>query len=269
MSFSQANGYTPDTVAEIMNEVRLGVNAQFGTTYSVATFLGTNWYKYFYSLVQRLQLEEIKTGEIFLKLQQYILTTNERIQRPSVSFEGLVQSFKSINFDVSVKPMIVADAGQISLAVDILVTDPNFATKKLAICTNIKNFVAAGLVSQGAQVENITISNGQNFDFKFDLSIRTPILLRLTITVSDNNLLTVPDDITIRARLKTKIDTLYRMGLDFEPQRYWNTTDAPWASVILLEYSINNAVTWISTTFQAGYRDRYTFGFGDIEIIIN
>jgi hypothetical protein len=268
MSFSQDNGYVPNTVNEIMEVVRTGINTQFGTSYTTETFLGTNWYKYFYALVQRLQLEETKTSEIFLKLQQYISFTNERIQRPSVSFEGLVESFKSKGYSVSVKPMLLADAGTISIAVDVDETAPDYPDVKLEVATLIKDFVAAGLVSIGSEVENITISNGQNFDFKFDLPIKTPILLRLTCTISDNNLIEIPDDIEIRQNLFERISALYRMGLDFEPERYWNTTDAPWASEILLEYSDDDGVTYEDGIFQAGYRDLLTYGLEDIEIII-
>ena len=38
--------------------------------------IGTNFYKYFYALAQRIQTNEIKTSEIFLKLQDYFKYTN-------------------------------------------------------------------------------------------------------------------------------------------------------------------------------------------------
>jgi len=47
------------------------VNTQFGQSYTMDTFIGTNLYKYFYALAQLLQENEVKTSEIFLKLQQY------------------------------------------------------------------------------------------------------------------------------------------------------------------------------------------------------
>ena len=62
-----------------MDQVREGVNEQFGTTYDAESFVGTNFYKYFYALIQQLQMNEIRASEIVLKLQQYFTVTNESI----------------------------------------------------------------------------------------------------------------------------------------------------------------------------------------------
>ncbi len=58
MSFAQDTGYLPNTIEQLMSSVRVNVNTQFGTTYDEVTFLGTNFYKYFYALIQRLQQNE-------------------------------------------------------------------------------------------------------------------------------------------------------------------------------------------------------------------
>jgi tryptophanase len=74
-----------------MELVREGVNDQFGSSYAAETFQGTNFYKYFYALVQRLQENEVKTSEIVLKLQQYFEITNEEITRPNTTHPGLLR----------------------------------------------------------------------------------------------------------------------------------------------------------------------------------
>ncbi len=48
MSFAQDNGYTPVSFEALMDFVRLGINEQLGTTYTTDSFVGSNWYKYFY-----------------------------------------------------------------------------------------------------------------------------------------------------------------------------------------------------------------------------
>jgi len=269
MSFSQDNGYSPVDFATLMGAIREGINTQFGTAYTEDNFVGTNYYKYFYALVQKVLENETKTAEIFTKLQEYIAQTNLRIQRPSVSYPGLVESFASQGYVASVKQNLEADAGTISICVDVDDADPDYADTKLEICNLIKDYVVAGMVTLGDQVESIVLSNGQSFDFKYALPDYTPILLRLTLTTSDNQVLTIPSDEDIRQRVFDNIAARYRLGWDFEPVRYYNVADAPWAATILLEWSSNGGGLWQSTVFQAAFDDLFTFELGDISVVID
>lgn len=392
MSFAQENGYTPRTFEELMDLLRQGVNEQMGTTYTTDTFVGTNYYKYFYALVQMAQQNEIKTSEIFQKLQQYIPLTNEDVQRPSVSIPGLIESFESQDYEVSVRTPTAGNAGKIAIAVnlaDSLVgaraagtveitgfaaltsgtddvvtvgataftaqtgaatpgdgtfqaatdntatalslaiqinahatagalvfakaigpvvylhailpgtagnaivltytdndTNPgatvsgsgtledgtaassDYAAVKLEVATLIKDFVIAGLVSEGSQSQSIALSNGQSFTFKFNLPEVTPILLRLTASQSMNSLITVPTDEVIRQEIFDQVNERYRMGWNFEPQRYFNLSDAPWAQSVVLEYSRDDGDSWTSNVFDAAYDDLFTFALEDIEVAI-
>ncbi len=268
MSFAQDNGYTPATFDEIMSEVREGINAQFGTTYNETDFVGTNWYKFAYAIVQKIQLGEIKTSEIFQKLQQYIELTNERIQRPSVSFPGLVDSFTDNGYVASVKPMEEADAGKVSICLDLDPLAPGFAAEKLAVCTLIKDFVAAGIVTLGDQSETIVLSNGQSFDFKFTCRVETPILLRLTATQSRNQLVALPTDEDIRAEIFNNINARYRLGWDFEPERYFGVSDALWANDVTLEWSDDGGSNYFDTVYEAEFTDKLTFALEDISVVI-
>lgn len=112
MGFAQENGYTPSSFNTLMNIVMAAVNTQFGTSYTPETFIGTNHYKYFYGPVQRLQHSEVKTSEIFLKVQDYIRVTNQRISRPVATQPGMIEKFAAEGFIASVKPMIEIDAGK-------------------------------------------------------------------------------------------------------------------------------------------------------------
>lgn len=269
MSFAQDNGYTPVTFAEIMNFVREAINTQFGTTYTEGTFVGTNWYKYFYVLVQKVLENETKTAEIFLKLQEYFATTNLKIQRPSVSLPGIIDSFTANGWVASVKKNSVEDAGTVSICVDVDDGADDYAAKKLEICNFLKNFVAAGMVFTGSETESITLTNGQEFDFSYHLPDPTPVLLRLTLTSSDNQETVIPDDEEIRQTVFDNIAERYRLGWDFEPQRYFTQVDAPWAATILLEWSDDAGSTWSPDVFEAEFDDLYTFGLEDISVLVD
>lgn len=268
MTFLQDEGYLPQTIDELMSLLRENLNIQFNMNYDENTFAGTNWYKYIYAAAQLMQRNEIATSEIFVKLQQYISETNERIQRPSVSYPGLIDSFLANGYVISVDPQTNTNKGEISICVDVDSNGPDYAAEKLKICNLVKQFVAAGVTSQGDQVESIVLDNGQSFDFKFYLPTVKPTRLELTIAESDNNLLTVPSDEDIRFLLLENLRDRYRMGWDFEPQRYFNTKDAPWASNIQIRYSFDDGSSWNTIVYDANFKDLLTFSLEKIDVIL-
>lgn len=392
MSFTQENGYLPVTIQTIMNAIMLGINIQFGTSYTAETFQGTNHYKFFYALAQRVQSGEIKTAEIFLKYQQYISIMNERISRPVNTNPGIIEKFANYvstyapsGYLASVKPMIEADAGKIHIAVNmneglrakgsVTITNfanltattadtlaigatvftaqagaatpgtatfqaasslnatatslatqinahatagalvkavasgaivyiyarhggtagnsigltyvsngsvglttsgatladgtsnPNFSAEKADIALLISQITVGGTVTMGTESTAIVISNGQSFDFKFNLPDRIPTKLKLTIKTSENNQVVIEDPDTIKAKLLVNINTRYQLGRNFEPQRYFSVVDAPWASEVKLEYSLDNGVTWLTAVYDANYDALLEFGLADIELV--
>lgn len=268
MSFEQDNGYTPRTFEQFMESLRLGVNAQWQTTYDSETFIGTNWYKHFYPLVQEALKNETKSGEIFSKLQEFIASTNEEILRPTVSYPGLLDAFQSEGYIASLRPPAGSLAGYIGVCVDTDESVGSYPEVRLHICGLLKDYVVAGMVFQGTEFETLTLTNGQNFQFGYYLPDRIPILLRLTAHVSENTLLTIPDDTTLRGEIFNSINQKYKLGLNFEPGRYANVDDFPWAGSVVLQYSIDGGDNWLSSVADLNFDDLYTFGLEDIQIIV-
>jgi len=95
MGFASESGYTPATIVDIITEIMEGINDQFDQSYTYESFVGTNWYKYAYAIAQRIQANEVKTSEVFTKLQQYFEITNEMISRPVVTNPGLVEALSN------------------------------------------------------------------------------------------------------------------------------------------------------------------------------
>ncbi len=277
MGFSTENGYTPVSIETIISSIREGINAQFEQTYTPETFLGTNFYKLIYAIVQRMQTNEIKTSEIFVLLQQYFAITNEAIERPVVTPNGLIKIIEDAGFKCSVKPPEDADAGKAFVCVDKQIDLPLtgvwedqdfYDADRLTVCTILKNSVVAGVITQGTEVESLTLTNTQSFDFKYDLPDRIPVKLRLTTTLSENNQVVVgsPDD--VKLALFTNIKARYDLGKDFEPERYFNVgSDAPWCSQVLLEWSTDGGSTYFPDVFEADYNEVYTFELGDISLV--
>jgi hypothetical protein len=267
MSFASDTGYLPMTVPQMMDKVMANVNTQFGTTYTTETFLGTNFYKYFYSMIQRLQENEVKASEIFLRVQEYFNITNERIQRPKTTHPGIYDYFESKGYFVSTKPPADVDAGKAYICVDVDSGAGNYAATKLAICNIVKDCVVAGVVSQGTESEDITLSNGQNMTFKYNLPTKIPVLLRLTITTSDNNEFTIAAPDVIKLTLYNNVNAKYKLGKNFEPQRYFSVVDAPWASQIVLEWSDDAGGNWHDEVYVSAYNEVFTFALTDITVV--
>jgi hypothetical protein len=267
MSFASNTGYVPNTVESLMNIVRENVNAQFLTAYTPETFVGTNFYKYFYALIQKLQENEVKTSEIFLKLQEYFRVTNDRILRPNTTAPGIVDYFKAKGFLVSVKPPQDADAGKLFICVDVDETADDYEATKLALCGYVKDCCVAGVISQGTEEEEITLANLQAFTFKYNLPTRTPVLLKLTITQSQNNQFVIQSPDWIVERLLNNLGEKYRLGMNFEPQKYFSVIDAPWAASILLEWSTDEGETWSSSVYASEYDEVFTFGPDSVSLV--
>jgi len=267
MGFANDSGYTPSSIEDLMILVMGGVNAQFGTAYTYETFIGTNFYKYYYALIQRLQSNEVKTSEIFLLLQNYFTVINARISRPVVTNPGLIEAFALAGWVASIKKPIDADAGKLFICVDVDETAPGYAAEKLAINTLIKNSTALGIPTQGTEVSTIVLSNAQAFDFKFKLPNRITVNLRLTLTLSVNNQVVIlaPED--VKQKLIENIEANYRLGRDFEPERYFSVSDAPWAGDVLLEWSDDAGATWHDETYTADYDDLFVISLANITLV--
>lgn len=274
MSYASESGYTPSTIAEIMANFMEQINTQFGTSYTEETFEGTNFYKYYYAMAQLLQENEVKTSEIFAKLQDYFVLTNERISRPVVTNPGLLEKLVNEGYVASIKKPIDADAGKVYVCVDTDETDPDYATTKLAINTIIKNSTVAGVVTQGTEVSSIVLSNGQSFDFKYNLPNRIAVSLRLTLTLSENNQQVILGPDEIKLLLLENIQSRYKLGKNFEPKRYFSVVDAPWAGDVLLEWTddvtagaVDVGATWHSTVYDAAYNDLFDVNLELIELV--
>ncbi len=275
MGFSQENGYIPVSIETMMLSVMENVNTQFGLEYTAETFIGTNFYKYFYALIQRLQENEIKTSEIFLNLQQYFEITNEKISNPVVTAPGLIEVLEDAGYIASVKPPEDADAGKVYVCVDKQLDDieilwedsDDYLVDKLAVCTILKDSTIAGVITQGSEAESITLTNGQSFDFKYSLPNRIPVHLRLTITLSENNLVEVgnPDD--VKEQLLFNVREKYKQGKNFEPQTYWQVSDSPWASQVLLEWSDDDEMTYYTDIYDSAFDDIFDVKLERIHLV--
>lgn len=268
MGYTTVNGFTPDSVESIIDKFRVAINAEFATSYTTETFKGTKFYKFVYGLAQEINKNEITYAECFQKLQDYIIQTNAKINDQRTHRNGIVKYLASKNYLASLKPQTALEAGQVTVCVDVDDSDPDYATLKQQILDYLKDCVVGGIVCNGSETGTSVLTNGQSMPFAYDLPTKTDVYLKLTITLSKNTDIVAPADADIKALLLANIAERYSLGMDFEPERYFEVmADAPYASDILLEYSLDSGSTWDSVVYESLFTDFWQFDILNVSLV--
>ena len=262
MAFDLENGYQPRTFDEILQAFTDEVNTQFGTTYDTTTIVGTEFYKFFYAGAQLVMQSEAQTAEITAKMTDYIRTANENINLPKSTIDGFTQGLLAPVADgglglVSTIKNITnsAEAGYLFLVVDVDDAADDYATTKQEIINRMGAWLSAGLYYTGTEEGDRIALNGQTFTYKYALPTAVDILVRITVTTSANAKTPILNENQVRDIFDANFASLYRLGLDFEPEKYLEIArDLPFASDILLEY--NDGGGWDDQPRAMAYNEK-------------
>jgi hypothetical protein len=170
-------------------------------------------------------------------------------------------------YTASDKPHITDEAGELHICVDVDRGAEDYAETKLEICGLIKDYSVAGIVTFGTEEETLALTNTQPFDFKYYLPDETEILLRLTLTLSRNNQSVIASPEDVKEKLMENIAAQYSLGRDFEPERSFTVADAPWASDILLEYSVDDGENYLTDVFEADFDELFIVLLENITLV--
>jgi hypothetical protein len=259
MAWDLTNGYQPRTFDEIKAAMLAEVNLQFGTSYDEDTIVGTNEYKYFYGGIQLVMQAENYTAEITAKMTDYIRTANENINLPKSTIDGFTQGLlRELELNSTIKDITTSgEAGYMFLVVDVDDGAVDYATTKQAIIDRMALWLTTGLFYNGAETGTKTALNGQTFTYKYALPTLIDVLVRITVTVSANAKTPILNENQIRDIFDANFALLYRLGLNFEPEKYLEIArDLPFASNILLEYSEDAGSTWDATLRTMAYDEK-------------
>lgn len=269
MSFTVTNGYSPRSYEAILADCVAVVNSEFKTQYTIQSFVGTNLWKFLYAEIQGMMTIENNIAELGVKLQDYIRTQNEELIIHRSSADGIMQALKDeLGLVSSLKPTeSSADAGEIYLAVDIDPEGADYASKKQEIFNALHKYLTAGLHYNGTETGTVTATNGQVFNYAYELPTEKALKIKIQVKVSDNNNLFVETTNSIKEKFLENFAELYRFGYDFEPQQFLNISrDLPFASEITTQYSTNGGSSWGSAVLQSDYKTKYTISNADVEI---
>ena len=269
MSFLVTNGYSPRSYETILADCVEVVNQEFGTSYTSQTFVGTNLWKYLYATIQGMMTIENNISELGVKLQDYIRTQNEELIIHRSSVDGIMQAIKDeLNLISSIKPVeSSADAGEIYLAVDIDNEGADYANKKQKILNVMHKYLTAGLHYNGTETGTVTATNGQVFNYAYELPTEQALKIKIQVRVSENNNIFVETTNNIKEKFLENFSNLYRLGFDFEPQQYLNISrDLPFASEITTQYSTNGGSSWATEVLESDYKTKLTIADADVKV---
>lgn len=268
MSFNLQNGYTPRDFDSIVSEFRKAINSEYGLKMTAEQFKGSNWYKLIYSASQLVATAEGHTAELSNKLIDYIRKVDEEIQLVKSSVDGIMSHLKQdLDLVSSVKPSTASDAGNLYIAVDVDNTASDYAEKKQMILEKLKEYCTAGLYFTGAERGEVVASNGQPFTFGYDLPEIVDMQVRIKVTISDNTTAYIMNNQAIEKKFLDNFNSMYKLGLDFEGDRYLCArSDLPFASKIVIEWSIDNGGTWSADIWQSAYNQK--LNLSNVEVII-
>ncbi len=133
----------------------------------------------------------------------------------------------------------------------------DYAALKQEIINKMGAWLSAGLYYTGTEEGTRIALNGQTFTYKFAMPDPVNILVRITATASANAKTPILNENQIRDIFDANFASLYRLGLNFEPEKYLEIArDLPFASDILLEYSENAGSTWSDQPRAMAYNEK-------------
>lgn len=259
--YSIENGFIPRTFNQIMNELMGNININFGLNYTEENFIGTNFYKFCYSIAESIVEQDVMTQNIYEHYLNYVTNVNLKINTPVCTIDNLLEKFDAEDIEVGFMENDDTNCGTIYMSVNL--DESGNTENEQKIGQILSENTSAGTAFVGTKSVDIALSNGQAFTYKWELANLIPAQIKITFTLSD-----VETGILTEQEVKDKfiemVTASYRLGNNFEPQRFCNVNIYPFASECLLEYSLDSGSTWLTDVYVSNYDDKLTFDPDDI-----
>lgn len=266
--------FMPETFDDLIVFLVNGTNETLGTSYDSNTIQGTNIWKIFYPLLQKCIAQQTEFAQIYEKYKDYIELIRERVLIPKNNYVGIILNFADeLKVDASIEPAKEETAGQLKICVDQ--ENPNTGNSDdiptdEQIGSFLAKYTAAGLWFPniaGAKSFTKVLPNGAgNYIYRWVLPTEHVMNVNISYKVSRNNNLVIPDNNAIKQAFIGKFHKMYLLGQDFEPERFWNTQDMPYASDINLTYQIDGG-SFTAEIFESQYNEKLKLGTVEITVI--
>ena len=239
--------------------------AEFGDI-SITQWRGSYEYQALYPAIQLMIENGAITETAMNTVLQSIATINEQIKRPAVLVSRVADRFAEIGYEATIRPADINTKGIVAICVDYV---PEPTEDRIIADLIAFEMLPAGQFVEGSISLPYVLSNGQSIDVKWEIPTSAPILWRTTITRAVNSSYPVDDVDTIVTRFLENFKNIARLGMDITPASYYEITrDAPWASLILNEYSLDDGGAWSSAIIPSVYTDLYIAELPPANVVI-
>lgn len=248
------NGYTPDDFNVIIDKYYNATISEFGSV-SKERWTGSKTYEVCYSSAQIDMQYQSVFAEIFSKIALWMQDVNFKINAPATTAIAMQQQFlEKFGLRIGIKPMIEADRGLINIAIDYTPEqDLNYQIGDFLR----KNCIAGGIVMVGDIKVDIPVG-GQSFESVWVKAVERQVSFKLTITVSRQSINYLESELDIQKRFIANFKAMQEIGYDIEPEKYFEIVrDAPYASDILTQFSLDSGSTWQTLPHASLYSDKW------------
>ncbi|MFV0448057.1 MAG: hypothetical protein ACK5MF_06300 [Vibrio sp.] len=221
------------------------------------TFVASDEYKVYYAAAQIDMYADTVMAETFLKMSEFIQTANLKIENPTTTPNALIAGLREkFGLRSSVKQMIEADSGKMHVAIDYTPS----AQLNLKIAQYMESScVVASTYMVGDIEQDIVLSEGGVETYRWVKATEQEILFRIRIRLSRNSTSIVDTPETVVRLFLENFDSYYWVGMDVEPERYLEINrDAPYASEIITEYTLDGGDTWQTDPYISPYNIKFT-----------
>ncbi len=219
-------------------------------------FVASDEYKVFYPCVQIDMYIDNVMAETFLKLAEFISTTNLHILNPTTTPNALIGGLlDKFGLRASVKQMTEENAGKMHVAIDYT---PEAELNYQIASYFEKTAVVASTYMVGDIEQDIVLDKGGIETYRWVAATDKVMRFRLRIKESRNSTAVVDTPETIVSLFLKNFTEFYWVGMDVEPERYFEINrDAPYAAEIITEYSLDSGETWESDPYISPYNIKF------------
>ncbi|KIP71410.1 hypothetical protein SN11_16870 [Vibrio harveyi] len=244
-----------DTIMQVYFDAFIASDPKFdGLAFN--TFVASDEYKVFYASVQVDMTIESIVANLYVKMSEFIQNTNLQINNPTTTPNALIGGLKDkFGLYASVKPMTYEESGQSHVAIDYT-PEPDLNYQIASYME--KTAIVASTYMVGDIEQQIVLSKGGFETYRWVAGVESDIIFRLTITKSRNSNAIVDNQDDIVAKFLANFDEFFWIGMDVEPEKYFEIVrDAPYASDILTEYSLDGGASWSNKPHKTPYDAKY------------
>lgn len=220
------------------------------------TFLASDEYKVYYPAAQVDMYADNIMAETFLKMSEFIQSTNLKISNPTTTPNALIAGLRQ-NFGLrsSVKQMTEADSGKMHVAIDYTPDDD----LNLQIAAYMESTcVVASTYMVGDIEQPIVLSEGGIETYRWVAATEQSMMFKVTLKVSRNSTAATDSPEVVQSKFLSNFDEFYWVGMDVEPEKYFEINrDAPYASDIITEYSIDDGESWETIPYESPYNIKF------------